>query len=181
MRRFVLAAAVAVLSISACSASPASKPAAAAAPSSSPAPSITPSGIASPSGVASAGGYTITLSGKVRNLPPGPFKITPVKCGRYTAAEQDKFGTSADGGFIFKYTNVSNTLTDQPNLEVNFLKGSTVVGNNVTGHVLDVDPGQSAEASVNAVSGGGGSLSFDTCEMMDYGLIGGSGFFAPRP
>jgi len=119
------------------------------------------------------------MSVKVRQLPPGPFTITPLHCGAYTAAERDKFGTTAKGGLVFKYTNVSNSVTGSANLEVDFLQGSTVVGDNVTGSAPQVSPGQSAEGNVDALDQGGDGVAFSTCELLDYALPGQADAYAP--
>lgn len=126
----------------------------------------------------------VTLSPDT-GMAPGPFSITPVSCGKYTPAQQNQFSTNATGGLVFKYTNESQDLTGSPNLEVNFTNGSEVAGNNVSGGTTDIGPGQSAEASVDAV-GGSSSLKFTGCELMTYGVDasnGGAqpGNFAPRP
>lgn len=135
---------------------------------------------ASPSASRSSGtASNITLSGQGRYLPPGPFKITPVKCGRYTAAEKTKLGTNANGGLIFTYTNQGNTLTDSVDLSVNFLNGNNVAGNNVSGATTQIGPGQTATASVDAVGGSGTDLTFSTCEIMQYMLPEGGATFGP--
>ena len=122
----------------------------------------------------------VSLSGNARYLPPGPFKITPLTCGTYTAAQQAQFGTGDKGGLVYRYTNVSNTLTDAPILSVDFLRGTNAIGSNVSGTLIQVGPGQSAEATVTATSGGGTDLTGYTCELMSYDLQTGSlGTFAP--
>ena len=184
MRR-VIPAAAAVLLTAACSSgatqsAPTPSVPAAAAPS-SPAPSpSTLSASPRPAGQP-AGAGNISRSTQARHLPPGPFRITPVKCGPYTAAEQSRLGTTAKGGLIFKYTNVSNTLTDAVKLDVGFTSGSTVEGENVNGGSPKVAPGQSAEAAVDALGGSGTNLTFTACQLNTYSLMGtpAAGSYAP--
>jgi hypothetical protein len=142
--------------------------------------STSPSPRLSPSSTASDGhAGNITLSSGGRYLTSGPFKITPIKCGPYTAAEKTEFGTNANGGLVFSYTNQGNTLTDGVILTVNFSNGSTVVGENVNGDPTRIGPGQTATAAVDALSGGGADLTFADCEVMGYMLPEGGATFAP--
>lgn len=177
MRFRAVPAIAAVLLTAACaSTSPAAAPATSAAPlpSSTPTPSSTPP--ASPSAPASpASGHAgkILLSTQAKNLPPGPFRITAISCGPYTASEQAKFGTTARGGLVYRYANASNSLTGAPSLDVDFLSGSNVLGDNVTGNnAPDISPGQTAEGHVDALDGSGQNLAFTGCELMQYGLRG---------
>ena len=114
----------------------------------------------------------ITLSAQGRSLPPGPFVIKPVYCGRFTAAQQNQFGTTATGGLIYQYTNTSSTLTGAAVVQANVTEGSTVAGNNVAGagNLSPVGPGQSATGEVDAVGGGGQNLVFTGCELMEYAV-----------
>lgn len=145
----------------------------------SPSPTAAPT-TASPTVAASAPASSVTghaskilLSTQAKNLPPGPFRITAVSCGPYTAAQQSKFGTTAKGGLVYRYANVSNSLTGAPSLDVDFLDGNTVLGDNVTGsNAPDISPGQTAEGHVDALDGSGQSLVFTSCELMQYGLRG---------
>lgn len=105
--------------------------------------------------------------------PLGPFKITPLYCGKFTNAEQNQFGTTAAGGFIFRYANIKGEMTGSPNLTVNFLEGSTVVGSNVPGgsNEPNIGPGQNAETEVDAVGGSGQNLDFTRCEVGSYLVV----------
>jgi hypothetical protein len=109
------------------------------------------------------------------HLPPGPFKITPLHCGRFTRAERNTLGTNAQGGMIYRYTNNSNTLTGAPNLSVNFTVGSAVAGNNVTADVNPIGPGQSTIGEVDAEGSSGQNLHFTGCVLMEYDIVIGSG------
>lgn len=177
MRFRAVPAIAAVLLTAACAstthaAAPATSATPPASPTSAPAtasPTAAPSAPTSPTGH----GSKILLSTQAKNLPPGPFRITAVSCGPYTAAEQSKFGTTAKGGLVYRYANVSNSLTGAPSLDVDFLDGTTVLGDNVTGsNVPDISPGQTAEGHVDALDGSGQNLSFTGCELMQYGLRG---------
>lgn len=118
------------------------------------------------------GNITIAAPG---SLAPGPFNITPVYCGKLSAAQQSQFGTNADGGLVFKYTNVSNGVTGSPDLEVNFTSGGSVAGSNVPGDPSDVAPGQSATAEVDALSKSGSDVAFNGCDIMSYTVLSDSG------
>lgn len=176
MRFRAMPAIAAVLLTAACaSTTPAAAPATSAPASSSPTTAPT---TASPTAAASAPaspaghGSNIILSTQAKQLPPGPFRITAVSCGPYTAAQQAKFGTNAKGGLVYRYANVSNSLTGAPSLEVDFLSGANVLGSNVTGNAPDIGPGQTAEGYVDALDGSGQNLTFSGCELMQYGLRG---------
>jgi hypothetical protein len=167
-------ATVAALALAGCAAQPSTSspasPAPTAAPSTAAALPATPS--AAP--VPGTGLSNVTISAGAQHLPPGPFKITPTHCGRFTRAERNSLGTNAKGGLIYKFTNDSNTLTGAPNLSVNFTDGTTVAGNNVTGNLTSIDPGQSAIGEVDA-AGGSGNLRFTGCVLMVYGIVTNSG------
>ena len=76
--------------------------------------------------------------------------------------------------------NVSNTLTGAPDLSVNFLQGSNVIGRNFSHIQTPIGPGQTSQNVVDALSGSGSDLSDYTCELMSYTLSGpGSSSFAP--
>jgi hypothetical protein len=135
----------------------------------------------SPAAKPAAAGSSVVRSTAGHGLPPGPFRIAAVKCGPYTAVEKAKFGTTAKGGLIFKYTNASNSLTDAVKLDVSFMAGTSVLGENVNGQAPAVAPGQSGEAAVDATGGSGTDLTFTTCELNTYSLLGSpaGGSFAP--
>jgi len=120
-----------------------------------------------------------TINGNIQIAPTsdgaGPFKITPLHCGKLTSAEQNQFATNATSGLIYRYTNDSSTITGSPDLSVNFTTGSTVDGNNVTGDQTAITPGQSAEGEVDAVSGSGQNLGFTDCELMSYQVASSQG------
>jgi hypothetical protein len=103
-------------------------------------------------------------------MTAGPMTITPVYCGTFSAAQQQQFGTTATGGFIYKFSNASN-LTAAPKVDVDFTSGSTVDGENVTGDITPVGPGQSATGEVDAVGGSGSDLTFSGCEILSYALV----------
>jgi hypothetical protein len=157
-RTAVLAAAV--LMLAACSsskhtASVTAPTAAASAPASSPAPTL-------PAGV------TLSIGGQ--SLPKGPFQITPLSCGPYTAAQRSQNATSAAGGLTYSYTNTSNTLAGAPSVSVDFTSGPDVMGHNVTHALVEVDPGQTSQGIVDALTGSGGDLSGYDCEVMGYSV-----------
>lgn len=102
------------------------------------------------------------------SLAPGPFKITPVLCGKLSAVQKQQFSTHADSGLIFKYQNVSNGITGEPSLKVNFTRGSTVVGDNDSAGFPQVGPGQSAMGEVDAMDAW---PTFTGCEILNYALI----------
>lgn len=95
--------------------------------------------------------------------PPGPFKITPVFCGKYSKAQVNRY--SDVSGYVFRYTNISNSVVGSPTLTVNFTVGSTVTGSNVNGSIPNIGPGQNA---TGAVGNGGNVLRFTRCEPLSY-------------
>jgi hypothetical protein len=115
--------------------------------------------------------------------PPGPFKIEGLYCGQFTAARRAQFGTEAAGGLIFRYTNVSNDVTGEPSLNVNFVSGQDVTGSNTTGSMPQISPGQNATGEVDALNGGGQDVTFSSCEITGYNIItsqgGQVGSYAP--
>lgn len=76
---------------------------------------------------------------------PAPFKITPVHCGSYSPAQQDRF--SDYGGLIFTYRNTGSSPAAVL-VRVNFVQGSTVLGSNVTAYEPVIKPGQTGTAEV---------------------------------
>lgn len=106
---------------------------------------------------------------------PGPFRIKPLYCGRFSAAQKNRFGTSAKAGFIYRFTDTSATFTGQPQVTVNFTTGATVDGSNVTGDSPSVSPGQNAEGEVDAVSSGGSGLTFTACAPAGYVALNQAG------
>jgi hypothetical protein len=102
---------------------------------------------------------------------PGPMAITPVYCGKLSAAQQEQFGTTAAGGLIYRYANRSNTLTGAAKLFAGFTDGTTVAGENYAGSLPNIAPGQSAEGEVDAIGISGQDLKFTGCEIMSYALI----------
>ena len=118
----------------------------------------------------------VTLSAQARDLPAGPFALTITSCGPYTAAQRNALGTTARGGLTFRYSGTSGKPAEgAPILDVEFLDGSTVAGENVNGAPADVSRGQSASAGVDALTQSGGNLAFTGCELMDYRVITPSG------
>lgn len=102
--------------------------------------------------------------------PPGPFKIKPLHCGRFSKAQRARFGTTAKGGLVYRFANVSAGMAGSPSLTVNFTTGSDVAGSNVTGSDTSVGPGQSAEGEVDALNGSGGNLHFTGCDLTEYAV-----------
>lgn len=105
----------------------------------------------------------------------GPFRITPLFCGKLSSSQQNQFGTTARGGFVYRYTNTSPVITGSPDLSVNFLSGATVAGSNVTGDQTAIGPGQNSEAEVDALNGSGGDISFTRCEVVSYTVVSSQG------
>jgi hypothetical protein len=105
--------------------------------------------------------------------------ITPVFCGKFSSAQQSEFGTTATGGFVYKFTNGSN-MTAAPNVSIDFTTGSTVDGSNVTGDLTTVAPGQNSTGEVDAVGGSGQDIAFTGCEIMSYGVTENGGSVDPE-
>jgi hypothetical protein len=108
-------------------------------------------------------------------MQPGPMTITPVYCGKLSAAQQKQFGTTAAGGLIYRYANHSDTLTGEAKLYVGFTDGATVAGENYAGKLPDIASGQSAEGEVDAIGISDQDLKFTGCEVKSYALATTSG------
>ena len=125
----------------------------------------------------------VSLSPQAGSLPPGPLTIKVVSCGAYTQAQRNSLGTNARGGLVYDYTGRPGTKADGGTLDVEFLKGARVAGENVAGDPPPVAAGQTATDTVDAVGGSGGNLSFTSCELLDYAVItsagGQPGTYAP--
>ena len=156
-RTATLTATAAVLALAACSSSAHTN-------------SIAAPTASAPSATANSLPPDVTLSSGGQKLPPGPFQITPLSCGPYTALQRSQFGTSAAGGLSYSYTNTSNSLTSAPSLSVNFTLGTNVIGHNVTGDLIQTGPGQTAQGTVDALTASGGNLGGYNCEVMGYSL-----------
>jgi hypothetical protein len=118
------------------------------------------------------GDITIAPAG---SMAPGPMKITPVYCGKFTAAQQSEYGTTAAGGFVYRFVNDSANLVAAPKVDVDFTSGTTVAGSNVTADPTQVSPGKTGTGEVDAVGASGQVLPLTGCEVMSYALITSSG------
>ena len=127
-------------------------------------PTAAATGTAKPTTV--DGNITIAAAG---DLQSGPMKITPLYCGKLTAAQQARFGTTAVGGLIYRYANHASA-SGAAKLYVGFTNGTTVAGENYAGQVSDITDGQSAEGEVDAIGISGQDLTFTGCEVMSYAL-----------
>jgi hypothetical protein len=125
----------------------------------------------------------ILIPASAAALKPGPFRIIPVHCGRYTPAQRNALGTTAAGGLVYRFTNTSASLNGQPIVDVQFLDGRQVAGENVAGSGSGAGPGQGSENGVDAVGGSGQNLRFTSCQLVSYAVETGSsaeyGDFAP--
>jgi phage protein D len=97
--------------------------------------------------------------------------ITPVYCGKLSAAQRQQFGTTAAGGLIYRYANHSGTLSGAAKLFAGFTNGATTAGENYAGSLPDIAPGQSAEGEVDAIGISGQNLAFTGCEVLSYALV----------
>jgi len=164
----LLSLAAAAAFLAACSSSPATS-------STAPQPTApVTTAAASPAAAAKVidGNITIAPAG---SMAPGPMVITPLSCGKLTAAQQAEFGTTAAAGLVYKFANHSNTLVAAPKVDVNFTSGATVDGSNVTGQLTQISPGQTGTGEVDALNGSGGSLTFTGCQVMSYAVVTSSG------
>jgi hypothetical protein len=95
--------------------------------------------------------------------------ITPVYCGKLSAAQQEQFGTTAAGGLIYRYANHSETPA-AAKLYVGFTEGTTIAGENYPGTVPNIAPGKSAEGEVDAIGITGQDVNFTGCTVKSYAL-----------
>jgi hypothetical protein len=104
----------------------------------------------------------------------GPMTITPLYCGKLSAAQRRQFGTTATGGLIYQYANHLGTAA-AAKLNVGFTDGTTLAAENAAGRVASIASGQSGEGEVDAIGITGQDVSFTGCELMSYALITSSG------
>jgi hypothetical protein len=109
-------------------------------------------------------------------MQKGPMTITPVYCGKLSAAQQAQFGTTAAGGLIYTYANSASAgVSGSANLDVGFTNSSGILGSNYASNLHSVPPGKSAEGEVDAIGVQGQDLSFSGCEIMSYALVSSMG------
>ena len=140
---------------------------------SGPAAAPTPSASFSATVKTSAGGGNITI-GPAGGMLSGPLTITPLYCGKLSAAQRQQFGTTAAGGLIYRYANHLGAAA-AAKLNVGFTNGTTVAAENAAGPVASIASGQSGEGEVDAIGITGQDVSFTGCELMSYTLITSSG------
>jgi hypothetical protein len=95
--------------------------------------------------------------------------ITPVYCGKLSAAQRKQFRTTAAGGLIYRYANHSNTPA-AAELAVSFTTGATVAAEGYAGQLPEIAPGRSAEGEVDAINITGQDVIFTDCEVKSYAL-----------
>ncbi len=100
--------------------------------------------------------------------------ITPVYCGKLSAAQRQQFGTTAAGGLIYKYANHAGTA-GAAKLDVGFTNGTSIAGENYAGTLPNIASGQSAEGEVDAIGIAGQDVAFTGCELLSYALVTSSG------
>ena len=105
---------------------------------------------------------------------PGPMTITPLYCGKLSAAQRQQFGTTAAGGLIYRYANHSGA-PGAAKLNVGFTDGSTINASNYAQSPRSIASGQSGEGEVDAINITGQGVSFTGCELMSYALISSAG------
>jgi PBP1b-binding outer membrane lipoprotein LpoB len=164
----LLSLAAAAAFLAACSSSPAissSQPPAAPQPTTP----VATTAAASPTTAAKVVDGNITIT-PAAGMAPGPMKIIPVYCGKFSQAQQDEYQTNATAGFVYKYSNASNTLTAAAEAFVSFTDGTTVTGaNNAGADWPMIGPGQNAVGEVDAPA------SFTGCELTSYVLVTSAG------
>jgi hypothetical protein len=133
----------------------------------------TPSASFSATVKTSAGGGNITI-GPARGMVSGPMTITPLYCGKLSAAQRRQFGTTAVGGLIYQYANHLG-MAAAAKLYVGFTDGTTLAAENDAATVASIASGQSGEGEVDAIGITGQGVSFTGCEVMSYALVTSSG------
>lgn len=116
-------------------------------------------------------------------LTPGaPLKVTTVSCGRYTAAQQAKFGTTAAAGYVAVIANGTAATVTQPQISVNFVLGSLVDTSNVSGDAASLRPGQSEQVAVdNLTPSGADGNPRDACQVTGTGYYSPAGHVSSTP
>lgn len=118
-------------------------------------------------------------------LPAGPFSLQVLHTGALSAAEQQQYGTTASRGVVYKVTDTGD-ITYAPELEVEWLNGTTVVGQGFAGLQPVLGPGQSETAEADdSLDMGGTGQPWMAVRVLDVELFppGGStsaiGTYAP--
>jgi hypothetical protein len=112
----------------------------------------------------------------------GLFRFRVVACGKLTRAERDQAGTNAKYGVVLAIRNTSPAGTFVPQFTVEFLRGSTVDGQNAAGDSGSdppVGPGQSARVEADMVPSSGAGRPGDTCKVLSYSLYASSSSQTP--
>ena len=133
----------------------------------------TPSASFSATVKTSVGGGNITI-GPTGGMLPGPMTVTPLYCGKLSAAQRQQFGTTAAGGLIYRYANHSGA-PGAAKLDVGFTDGTTIAASNYAQSPRSIASGQSAEGEVDASGITGQGVSFTGCELMSYALVTSTG------
>jgi hypothetical protein len=121
------------------------------------------------------------------NLAPGPFTAKVTTCGRLSAAQQDRFGSTigvASTGVVVTFTDVSHSVTGIPQATVEFMDGSTVDGQNYSPpEVAPISPGQTEQVAAAMGPSIGAGRPGDTCRIVSYAVrsVAGQmvGIYAP--
>lgn len=96
----------------------------------------------------------------------GPFTITTVHCGKFTHAQQARYTTNAKSGLIITAANRSGGARAIPfTVQADFLHGTELVGQNVTGVSPAISEGQSERLEIDSPPGWGPG---DTCKILSY-------------
>jgi hypothetical protein len=98
-------------------------------------------------------------------LPRGPFRITVVHCGRFSAAQRSQFPD--ESGIIFRYVNMGTALT-APEVMVEFLQGNTVVAEGKRVDLPLTEPGQAAYGDTPAINDAIQPVPFTSCRILYY-------------
>lgn len=98
--------------------------------------------------------------------PAGPFTITADHCGKFSHAQQARFTTNAKSGLIITAANRSGGARAIPfTVQADFLHGTELVGQNVTGVSPAISEGQSERLEIDSPPGWGPG---DTCKIIAY-------------
>lgn len=98
--------------------------------------------------------------------PAGPFTITADHCGKLTHAQQVRFTTNAKSGLIITAANRSGGSRPIPfTVQADFLHGTELVGQNVTGVSPAISEGQTERLEIDSPPGWGPG---DTCKILSY-------------
>ncbi len=102
----------------------------------------------------------------------GPFTVTLTYCGKLSTAQQTQFSTNGTAGAVVTAVN-HGTAPYRVQVQAEFIAGTTVAGDNVTGYSALIGPGQSQQLEADQYPPPANPS--DTCKLIGYAVQSASG------